>query len=153
MFSAGSLRIGSFEGSRWRGGRSAWGWNESSIVPLRGVVWVGQTMGIESTGGPRAVTIRVTSRDSSESRHAADGWGRTVESFAGKDIRSSLCVFAGQKHTSSTRAGASGCIDDGWRLRGVSQALPPNRSPEDLLRGESFDQDHHAAAARTEPRA
>ena len=129
------------------------GWNESRIVPLRGVVWVGQTMGIESTGGPWAVAIGVASRGSSPSRQGTDDRGRMVESLVGGDIRSILCVFADQEHTSSTRAGASGCIDDGWRLRGVSQALPPNRSPEDLLRGESFDQDHRAAAARTEPRA
>ena len=146
-----SLQIGSFEGSRWRGGRYAWGWNESSVVALRGVVagrlWVlNRPSGV---GGDDSSNEQRFKRAST----AADGWGRMVESFMRKHIRSGLCGYAGQKHTSSTRAGACACFDDGWRLRTVNQALPPNRSPKDLLRGESFDQDHRAAAARAEPRA
>src|SRR5437879_3958612 len=56
------------------------------------------------------------------------------------------------RHTSCARAGASGCFDDGRRLRGVSEALPLSRSPEDLLRSEPLDQDHRATAAWTEPK-
>jgi hypothetical protein len=51
-------------------------------------------------------------------------------------------LSGGSGHTCPVPAGASGCFVDGWRLRSVSDVLPVNRSPADLLRGEFLDQGH-----------
>jgi hypothetical protein len=51
-------------------------------------------------------------------------------------------------HADIVRAGASGfCVDGSW-LGCVSEALPVNKSPSDLLRGKLLDQAHRASAAR-----
>src|SRR5208283_4717404 len=56
-------------------------------------------------------------------------------------------------HTDMVRAGASGFFVNVRQLGSVSEALPINRSPSDLLRGELLDQDHRASATRAEPAA
>jgi hypothetical protein len=72
-------------------------------------------------------------------------------------VRSDSCVASGLSgrfgHTDMVRAGASGSFGDGCPLGSVSEALPINRSPSDLLRGKLLDQDHRASATRAEPAA
>jgi len=74
-------------------------------------------MGVESTEidwrgtipneGGVSLSSGVTSRGSCAAGFIGDGLGRAAEGLVGWHILAGLCGLAGQRHTSSARAGAS----------------------------------------------
>jgi hypothetical protein len=79
-------------------------------------------------------------------------WWKKLLSWMQEALR--LCLFLCsllRRHTSATRAEASDGSVIGCLLRAITQALPANRSPRDLLGTELLYDEHGAATTGAAP--
>jgi hypothetical protein len=133
MRAAGSPQIGAFERGRSRLRRTRSGYGCSIDVACSGMT-------------RRLISERFMCW--SQGRRWQE---KVAECFEEECFGLFLAGAGGIGHTSGARARASGCFGNVFPLRRINEATPPDRSPEDLLGSELFDEDHGATAMWTEP--